>query len=150
MSNTITGRAHRITPTVEIKSKDGQTSFKKRELTLDATRYNPYTGEREFENYPTIEFGGDKCALLDDIKKGDIVTVSFDLSGSSYKDAQGTEKWFTRIRGYKVEKRQARQPAATAAEVPAPIPVAQAKVPAPMPVAQPDAPAQGTTDDLPF
>lgn len=139
MSNTITGRVYRITPTVEIRSKDGQTSFKKRDLTLDATRYDSITGEKMFDNFPTIEFGGEKCALLDDIKKGDIVTVSFDLSGTSYKDAQGTEKWFTRIRGYKVEKRQARQPAATAAEVPAP-----------MPVAQPDAPAQGTTDDLPF
>lgn len=148
MSNTITGRVYRITPTVEIKSKDGQTSFKKRELTLDATRYNPYTGEREFENYPTIEFGGEKCALLDNIKEGDIVTVSFDLSGTSYKDAQGTEKWFTRIRGYKVEKRQARQQGCeTATAAPA---ATSAEVPAPMPVAQPDAPAQGTTDDLPF
>ena len=137
MSNTITGKAHRITPTVEIRSKDGQASFKKRELTLDATRYNPYTGEREFENFPTIEFGGDKCALLDNISEGDIVTVSFDLSGTSYKDAQGTEKWFQRIRGYKVERRQVQQPA-------------QAQS-APVPVAPPAAPAQsGTIDDLPF
>lgn len=140
MSNTITGRVYRITPTVEIKSKDGQTSFKKRELTLDATRYDSITGEKMFDNFPTIEFGGDKCALLDNLSHGEIVTVSFDLSGSSYKDAQGTEKWFTRIRGYKVEKRQARQPAATAADAPAPVPVAP-----------PAAPAQsGTIDDIPF
>lgn len=137
MSNTITGRVYRITPTVEIKSKDGQTSFKKRDLTLDATRYDSITGEKMFDNFPTIEFGGDKCALLDNLSRGEIVTVSFDLSGSSYKDAQGTEKWFTRIRGYKVERRQVQQPA-------------QAQT-APVPVAPPAAPAQsGTIDDLPF
>jgi len=137
MSNTITGRVYRITPTVEIKSKDGQASFKKRELTLDATRYDSITGEKMFDNFPTIEFGGDKCALLDNLSRGEIVTVSFDLSGSSYKDAQGTEKWFTRIRGYKVERRQVQQPAQAQA---APVPVAAAEVKA----------TQGTTDNLPF
>ena len=51
MANQITGRIIQIEQTVQIPSKSGGSSFTKREFILDATTYDPYTGERsEYEN----------------------------------------------------------------------------------------------------
>lgn len=46
MANQITGRIIEIGQTVQIPSKNGGSSFTKREFILDATTYDPYTGER--------------------------------------------------------------------------------------------------------
>ena len=60
--------------------QNGGSSFTKREFILDATTYDPYTGERsEYENVIPLEFSGDKCAELDRFNQGDVVTVSFVL-----------------------------------------------------------------------
>ena len=69
--------------------------FKKREIYIDCTRYDPYTGERsQYENKPLLEFGGDrvleKLEALQ-LKAGDIVTVSFDIQGTPYKDKDGKQ-----------------------------------------------------------
>ena len=111
MANQTTGRIDRITPTVQIPSKDGSKTFLKREITLDATRYDPYTGERGYDNFPTFEFGGDKCSELDGFQIGQVVTVSFDLQGVKYNDTDGNPKYFTKVRGYKVELKQQNAPA---------------------------------------
>lgn len=88
MANKITGRILEIGQTVQIPSKNGGTSFTKREFLLDATTYDPYTGERsEYENILPLEFSGDKCAELDRHKIDDAVTVSF-----AYKVAHGRIK----------------------------------------------------------
>ena len=50
-----------------------------------------------------FEFSGDKCAELDAFKRGDVVEVSFELQGSFYKDKDGVERNFTRVRAYKIE-----------------------------------------------
>ena len=77
MANQITGRIIEIGQTVQIPSKNGGSSFTKREFILDATTYDPYTGERsEYENIIPLEFSGDKCAELDRFNHGDVVTVS--------------------------------------------------------------------------
>ena len=84
MANQITGRITEIGQTVQIPSKNGGSSFTKREFILDATTYDPYTGERsEYENVIPLEFSGDKCAELDRFNQGDVVTVSFVLQGRS-------------------------------------------------------------------
>ena len=63
MANQITGRIIEIGQTVQIPSKNGGSPFIKREFILDATPYDPYTGERsEYENIIPLEFTGDKCA----------------------------------------------------------------------------------------
>lgn len=104
MANQITGKIEYISATQIIQSKNGGQSFAKREIVLDATRYDSYTGERGYENFPMFEFGGDKCSLLDGFKEGQVVTVSFDIQGSRYNDkATGEVKYFSRIRGYKIE-----------------------------------------------
>ena len=52
MANQITGRIIEIGQTVQIASKNGGSSFTKREFILDATTYDPYTGERsEYESF---------------------------------------------------------------------------------------------------
>lgn len=57
MANQITGRIIEIGQTVQIPSKNGGSSFTKREFILDATTYDPYTGERsEYENIIPLEF----------------------------------------------------------------------------------------------
>lgn len=107
MALTITGKVHSIGNTISIASKNGGQPFLKREIVLDCTRFDPYTGERDkFENYPQLEFSGDKCTELDKCKIGDVVTISFDLNGSFYKGQDGVERNFTRVRGYKVELKQ--------------------------------------------
>lgn len=105
MSNQITGKVLAIGQPLQIPSKDPNKPFYKRELTIDTTRHDPYTGERsKFENTPQLEFAGDICGELNYINVGDIVTITFDIEGRQYLD-KATQKTriFTRIRPYKIE-----------------------------------------------
>lgn len=141
MANQVIGRVFQIGNTEPIKSKDGSKTYYKRELVLDATRFDGMTGERGFDNFPTFEFSGDKCAELDQFKVGEIVTVSFDLQGTKY-EKDGQTKFFTRVRGYKVERRQVQQPQAP--QQPAP---QGGYVPQPAPQ---QFPPQQADSDMPF
>lgn len=106
MANQITGRIIEIGQTVQIPSKNGGSSFTKREFILDATTYDPYTGERsEYENVIPLEFSGDKCAELDRFNQGDVVTVSFVLQGRSWTNQDGELKRMASIRCYKIDAR---------------------------------------------
>lgn len=117
----ISGRVIALSQVTEIPSREaGKPAMKKRELYLDMTMYDPYTGERsERENKPLLEFGGDKVleklAALN-LQKDDVVTVSFAIQGTPYKDQQtGKTKVFTAIRCYDIEVvrkagQQAQQP----------------------------------------
>lgn len=116
----IKGRIHKIGNVEVIKTASGS-EFKKRELVLDASRFDPLTGEKMFDNFPCFEFVQDKVALLDDLKPLQIVTVSFDLQGREYtKDGQ--TKYITTVRGYKIEARPVAQQAEAQAQAPQPAP----------------------------
>ena len=144
MANQVIGRIFQIGNTEPIKSKDGSKTYYKRELILDATRFDGMTGERGFDNFPTFEFSGDKCSELDQFKVGEIVTVSFDLQGTKY-EKEGQTKFFTRIRGYNVERRKVQQPVSQ----PAPQHTGYAHPAAQQPqYAQPQFPSQ--EDEAPF
>lgn len=107
MALTITGKIKSIGSLQTIPSKNGGSPFEKRELVIDTTRFDPYTGERsEYENYPALEFTGEKCKDLDGYQVGQVVTVSFELQGSFYKDKDGIEKNITRPRAFKIEARK--------------------------------------------
>lgn len=147
MANTITGRVIAVSNIENVPSKKehGKT-FQRRQLFMDCTRYDPYTGERGFENTPLIEFGGKGLeqlnALVDNgLKKGDIVTVTFDVMGTKYQDQQGKVQVFTAVRPYAIELRnvqgQQQQVAPTKQSAPAPAPAPQAS-------------NQPTQNDLPF
>lgn len=112
MANTISGKVHLITDVQEIKGKSGN-SFYKRQLVIDARRYDPITGEPKYDNYPSFEFSGDAMKQLDDFKPGDAVTVSYDINGREVKDENGKVRYFNSIRGYKVEPYGTPQPQPT-------------------------------------
>lgn len=105
----ITGRVIAVSEVKEVPSSEaGKAPIKKRELYLDMTMYDPYTGERsDRENKPLLEFGGDKVieklgAL--NLQKDDVVTVSFAIQGTPYKDKNtGKMKVYTGIRCYDID-----------------------------------------------
>lgn len=156
MANTITGRVIAVSNIENIPSKKEQgKTFQRRQLFMDCTRYDPYTGERGFENTPLLEFGGKGLeqlnALVDKgLKKGDIVTVTFDINGTKYQDQQGKTQVFTAVRPYAIEKRNIQgQEQQQAAPQPAP------QQAAPQPAAPAQAPQQTSNassqdDGLPF
>ncbi len=151
MANQITGKIYKMTPTQAIVSPKTGNTFYKREIVLDASRFDQYTGERKFDNYPMLEFSGEQgCRLLDQFKEGELVTVSFDLNGTQYQDKQtGETRYFTRVRAYKIERAglQAQPQGQTAQAPQAPAP-AQA---APQPQRQGEAfPPEVNDDGLPF
>jgi hypothetical protein len=94
---------------------------------MDCTRYDPYTGERGYENTPLLEFGGKAMEKLNELvnnglKKDDIVVVSFDIQGTPY-EKDGKKQVFTRVRPFDIElkpKPQQTQEAPAAAPAPAP------------------------------
>lgn len=138
MANQITGKILYIYPTQQIPSKDGSRTILKRGIVIDCTRFDPYTGERGFENTPMVEFIGDGCSELDRYQAGQIVTISFDVQGSRYRNKDGVEQIFTRVRPYRIEERRAQQQASDRQSPQNPAPDFQP-------------PVDGNTkDDLPF
>lgn len=150
--NQVIGRVIAVSPITEVPSKEqGKAPIKKRELYLDCTTYDPYTGERsQYENKPLLEFGGDK--LVDklgalNLEAGDVVAVSFFIQGTPYKDAQtGKTKVFTAIRTTDIEVVRKRGEVA-GTQQPAPKPEPQ---PAPAPQPAPQQTSQDGKDGLPF
>lgn len=145
MANQITGRIVEIGQTVQIPSKTGGNSFTKREFVLDATTYDPYTGERsEYENILPLEFSGDKCSELDRYNIDDVVTVSFVLQGRSWTNQDGELKRMASIRCYKIEARGGVSQSSQAAPVQQPAQQLPQNFPPPVD-------ANGNAkDDLPF
>lgn len=98
----------------------------KRELILDASRYDEFTGEKR-ENFPTFTFMQKNCEKLDGFSQGDLVEVSFILQGRKY-NKDGQEKYINDIVGYRIEPYQRKaQPTQIEAQAP------QAEVQTPMP-----------------
>ena len=161
MANQITGAILMIGQTVAIPVQNGNGQpFYKRELVLDASRFDQYTGKK-FENYPLLEFVGNNCNQLDQYQVGQIVTVSFVLSGRK-TEKDGQVRYFTNVTGYKVElfQRQpmmAQQPMQQQIAQPQPQQPFHATAPTGVQQAQPFPPAVdengvpiGGSDDLPF
>ena len=150
--NQVIGRVIAVSPITEVPSKEqGKPAIKKRELYMDCTTYDPYTGERsQYENKPLLEFGGDK--LVDklgalNLEAGDVVAVSFFVQGTPYKDAQtGKTKVFTAIRTTDIEVVRKRVEVA-GTQQPAPKPEPQ---PAPAPQAASQQTSQDGKEPLPF
>lgn len=113
MANTLTGKILYIYPTQQIPSKDGSKTILKRGIVIDCTRFDPYTGEKSsFENTPMLEFIGDRCTDLDKYQAGQVVTISFDVQGTRYRNKDDVEQIFTRIQPYRIEPRRAQQSSA--------------------------------------
>ena len=109
MANQISGRVIAVSKVQTVASADpSKAPLKKREIYIDCTRYDPYTGERsQYENKPLLEFVSDRTLekvnpVLDSILEGDIVTISFDLQGRQYKGKDGKTQFTTGIRCYDI------------------------------------------------
>lgn len=112
MANTKSGVVLAVGQPQQLKSKGGKI-FTKRSLYVDCTPYDGITGERsQYENKILFDFMESKMSLLDNIQVGQVVTVSFDLQGSELTEQDGQVKYFTHVRPFKVEVRQAQQPQA--------------------------------------
>jgi hypothetical protein len=102
MSNSIVGIVEKIGPIQALQGRNG-TMFSKRELVLDASRYDQFTGEK-WENYPLFEFSGNRCSELENLNIGDKIEVFFILNGFKY-EKDGQIQYFTKATGYRIEKR---------------------------------------------
>ena len=131
MANQISGRVIAVSQVQTVSSADAsKPPLKKREIYIDCTRYDPYTGERsQYENKPLLEFAGDKTLekvnpILDQVQKDDIVTVSFELVGRQYKGKDGKTVFTTGIRCYDIAitRKAGQQVAQTAQPAPQPAP----------------------------
>lgn len=107
-------------------------TFKKRELVV--------TTDEQYPQHIMIEFGQDKCDLLNNFNVGDAVKVSINLRGREWVSPQGETKFFNSLQGWRVEKQAA-------------VSEMSSQAPA-MPAAEAFAPAtnlnEEEADDLPF
>ncbi len=89
-TNTITGTVYKIGQTNQVSDK-----FSKREIVINTTG----------EMYPQtilIQFSNDKCALLDNVKIGDNVSINYNLRGRKWSGNDGIEKVFNTIDGWAI------------------------------------------------
>ena len=148
MANIITGKILGISPIQQLPSKSGGQPFVKREMLLDATTFNPYTGERsEHENILPLEFTGERCADLDRFRPGEIVDVSFALQGREWTGRDGQMRRMLSVRCYKITP-HGKQLAAAPPQPQAPRTSTQA--PQWTPPYEPAPPQPGINGPLPF
>lgn len=104
MAYKITGRIVSVGPTQELTAKSGN-PYQKRDFVMTVRKFDPYTGQPTDDegNTPRFTLFGERCNDLNGVFKGDIVTVSFEISGRSY-DKDGQTEYFTEVRPLRVEK----------------------------------------------
>lgn len=99
MANQISGKILLIENAVDVQTKNNGV-FTKRRIVLDASHYDPMTGQK-FENYPAFDFIMRNVPKLDSFKAGDMVTISFALNGRSF-EKDGKKDYFTSVVGYDI------------------------------------------------
>lgn len=88
--NTIKGTVYKVGQTNQVSDK-----FSKREIAIQTLG----------EMYPQtllIQFSNDKCALLDNIRLGDVVSINYNLRGRTWTGNDGIEKIFNTIDGWSI------------------------------------------------
>ena len=73
----------------------GQNGFQKRDLVI--------TTDGQYPQDIIIQFAQGKCALLDNLRIGQIVKIHFNLQGHEWISQQGEVKYFNTIVGWKIE-----------------------------------------------
>lgn len=135
MANTMIGKLHIIGDVVSIPTKSGST-IQKRTIVLDCTTYDRYTGQ-QMANFPSFEMSGERTKLTDNFKVGDMVEVSFFLSGRQY-EKDGKTQYFTSIVAYGIKAHKVYGGSSTSVQQPLV-----------EPEQQPESTEQ-TVDDIPF
>ena len=144
MDYTFTGTVKKVGDTQTFPS-----GFTKRELIVTSE-------EERFPQNVAFEFFKERADMLDGVNESDRVTVHFDISSREWAAPDGTVKYFTSLRAWKLDKADeggttrgdARAPAGTsAASASGRAPAAPASGASAMP--KDSATAEGN-DDLPF
>jgi hypothetical protein len=89
----VIGKIKVINPTQEVTA-----TYKKRELVV--------TTDEQYPQHILIEFGQDKCAILDNYQVGQSVKVSINLRGREWTNPQGETKYFNSVQGWRIEKQE--------------------------------------------
>lgn len=89
--NKLKGSVHVVTDTVQISDK-----FAKREVVVKTDEMYPQS--------IIVQFSNDKCSLLDGIKVGELVEVSFNIEGREWTSPQGEVKFFNTLKGWRVDR----------------------------------------------
>jgi len=92
MDYTFTGTVKKVGETQRISDR-----FSKREVVVTS----------EEERYPqnvAFEFTNDRADLLDGVRESDRVTVHFDISSREWAAPDGSVKYFTSLRAWKLDK----------------------------------------------
>lgn len=76
----------------EIKSE----KFKKRDIILEVI-------EGTYKQYLTVQFSNAKCDLLNNVRQGDMISVSINLKGRLWTGNDGVEKSFNTFEGWQIE-----------------------------------------------
>lgn len=82
----VKGKVHEIGQTQQVSE-----TFKKRELIIE------YAENPTYPEYIRFEALQDKCALIDSLKQGDEVEVSFNLRGRAWTDKTGKTSYFNSL-----------------------------------------------------
>lgn len=107
MANIISGKIIGIGETQTIPSTKGGNPLIKRELVLQAMRFNPNDGTPELDEYntPILEVRGqDNCNMLDKFKVGMCVKVAFALEGRKTTNQEGAVRFWNTARAYSIEE----------------------------------------------
>ena len=73
----------------------GQNGFQKRDLVI--------TTDGQYPQDIIIQFAQGNCALLDNLRIGQIVKIHFNLQGREWISQQGDIKYFNTVAGWKIE-----------------------------------------------
>ena len=87
----IKGKIHEILPTNQVSD-----SLKKRDLILE------YAENPQYPEYLKFEATNDKCAVLDNFRQGQDVTVDFNLKGRPWTDKSGKKTYFNSMQIWKI------------------------------------------------
>ena len=79
----------------------GNNGFQKRDLVI--------TTEEQYPNDIVIQFTQGRCALLDNLQKGQLVKVHYNLRGREWVSPQGEVKYFNTVEGWKIDLIQMQQ-----------------------------------------
>jgi hypothetical protein len=89
----ISGKIAEIGETVSVKE-----TFKKRDFVIEFAK-NP-----KYPQMVQLQVVQDKCAVLDELRQGDEVSVEFDVEGRKWTNAKGEDKYFNTLKAWNVEK----------------------------------------------
>ena len=89
----IQGKLHVKYDTNQVSEK-----FARREFVVE------FSDNPMYPQFIKFEVTQDKCALLDPVREGEMVDVTFNLRGREWINPQGEKKYFTSLEAWRIQK----------------------------------------------